>query len=263
MRTFLGCCGSALALLAAQPALAQESSDQGQQTATPPAEEPAGPITVNGTATIVTDYRFRGISQTDKDFAVQGSLTVSHESGFYASVWGSSIDDYVAFGSDQEIDFIAGFKKTFDAVTLDVGVLYYYYPGAEKIVGEVATDFFEPYAAVSGTVGPVSAKLLVAYAPKQNGLDYGFGKEDGLYLAGDLTGSIAGIGLSAHIGHSFSRNYITLGQKYTDWSLGASYTWNAITFGVQYVDTDADFVASTTGKNIVKGGVLGTIGVSF
>jgi uncharacterized protein (TIGR02001 family) len=40
---------------------------------------------------VVSDYRFRGISQTDKDFAVQGGLTVSHESGLYASVWGSSV----------------------------------------------------------------------------------------------------------------------------------------------------------------------------
>ncbi len=264
MRTFLGCCGSLVALMVATPALAQESSDQGTPVAVPATQEPvsASPITISGGATLVTDYRFRGISQTDKDFAVQGNFTVSHESGFYVSVWGSSIDDYVAFGSDQEIDLIGGFKKTFGGTTVDVGVLYYYYPGAEKFVS-VDTDFAEPYLAISHTYGPITGKVTATYAPKQSGLDYGFGKEDGFYLAGDLTGSVAGVGLSGHVGHSFSRNYITLGQKYTDWSLGASYTYKAITFGVQYVDTDASFVGSNTGKNIVKGGVLGSIGVAF
>ena len=248
MRTSFGpLLGLALAL-ASTPAFAQE--------------EEASAITITGGATVVTDYRFRGITQTDKDFAVQGTFTVAHESGFYATVWGSSIDDYVAFGSDQEIDIIGGYKKTFGGTTVDVGVLYYYYPGAEKII-PVNTDFAEPYLAVSHTFGAVTGKVTAAYAPKQSGLDYGFGKEDGFYLAGDLSGSFSGIGLSAHLGHSFSKNYITAGQKYTDWSLGASYTWKALTFGVQYVDTDGSAVGSLTGKNIFKGGVVGTIGVAF
>src|SRR5262245_3829130 len=58
------------------------------------AAELGGGFSVNGGATVVSDYRFRGISQTDKDFALQGTISVSHKSGFYATVWGSSIDDY-------------------------------------------------------------------------------------------------------------------------------------------------------------------------
>lgn len=249
MRTSFGpLLGLALAL-GATPAFAEEE------------ETPA--VTISGGATLVTDYRFRGISQTDKDFAVQGTFTVAHKSGLYATVWGSSIDDYVAFGSDQEIDFIVGWKKTFEGgTTLDMGVLYYYYPGAEKFIS-VDTDFFEPYVSVAHSFGPVTAKVTANYAPKQTGLDYGFGKEDGFYLAGDLSGSWSGFGLTGHLAHSFSKNYITGGQKYTDWSLGASYTWKNLTFGVQYVDTDADFIGSLTGKNIVKGGVVGSIGVAF
>src|SRR3954462_7202440 len=85
---------------------------------------------VNGGATLVSDYRFRGISQTDRRFAVQGTFTLSHASGFYATVWGSSIDDYVAAGGDQEIDLIAGWHRTWSGTTLDLGVLYYFYPGS-------------------------------------------------------------------------------------------------------------------------------------
>lgn len=243
---------SALALAAVSaPAFAQE-------------ETPA--VTLSGSATVVSDYRFRGISQTDKDFAVQGGLTVTHSSGLYAGVWGSSIDDYVAAASDQEIDLIAGYKKSFGAVTLDVGAVYYYYPGAEAIIPGYDSDFFEPYVAVSGALGPVTAKVSAAYAPKQDAML----SVDNLYGALDLSGAIpdTGVSLTAHLGHNFmDDSLLSLGKKYTDWSLGASYAWKNLTFGISYVDTNfakgALSPLSFTGKDIAKAGVVGSIGVSF
>jgi uncharacterized protein (TIGR02001 family) len=144
-------------------------------------------FSVNGGATLVSDYRFRGISQTNKKFAVQGTFTLSHSSGFYASWWGSSIDDYIAAGADAENDLIVGYKKTFGSTTVDAGVLYYWYPGG---CCGVPTDFAEPYVKVTQAFGPVSATGTVAYAPKQKALSVGSGKEDNLYLAGDLAYSI-------------------------------------------------------------------------
>lgn len=230
------------------------------------AEEAAPAVTVSGSATVVSDYRFRGISQTNKGFAVQGGFTVSHESGLYASVWGSSIDEYVAAASDQEIDLIAGYKKSFGAVTVDVGAIYYYYPGAEAFFPGYDSDFFEPYVAVSGAIGPVTAKVSAAYAPKQDAML----SVDNLYGALDLSGAIpdTGVSLSAHLGHNFmDDSLLSLGKKYTDWSIGASYSWKNLTFGVSYVDTNFDkgFLSplSPTGKDIAKAGVVGSIGVSF
>ncbi|MGK2912143.1 MAG: TorF family putative porin [Sphingobium sp.] len=223
-------------------------------------EEPAPAVTVTGGATVVSDYRFRGISQTDKKFAVQGTFTVAHESGFYATVWGSSIDDYVANGGDQEIDLIGGWAKDFNGTKLDVGVLYYYYPGSNG----ANTDFVEPYVAVSHTFGPVSAKVSAAYAPKAKALTVGNGKEDNLYTALDLGAAVpeTPISLSAHLGHSFGPSYLTIGKEYTDWSVGASYTWNHLTFGVSYVDTDKSLFL-TNGRNVSKAGVVGSVGVAF
>ncbi len=263
MRTFLrglglGCCASLAALIVATPALAQEAD-------APPA------ITINGTATVVSDYRFRGISQTDKNFAVQGSLTVSHESGFYATVWGSSVDDYVTAStqSHQEIDLIVGFKKTFGGATFDIGALYYVYPKS-KLAGDLtSSDFIEPYLAISGTVGPVTAKGTVAYAPKQKALALNqiSPSNDNVYLAGDFSAAIPGtpLGLTAHIGHSFGPSWLATtgrGNEYTDWGLGATLTYKALTLGVQYVDTDTTFF-TPTGKDAAKGGVVATLGVSF
>ena len=245
-KSVLALTGLAIAM-ASSPAMAQD-------------EAPASAITVNGTATVVSDYRFRGISQTDKRFAVQGSLTLTHESGFYVSTWGSSIDDYVAAGSDQEIDLIAGWSKTFGATTVDVGVLYYYYPGS----GGANTDFVEPYASIKGAFGPVTAKLSAAYAPKSAALTIGAGKEDNLYVAGDLSAALgdSGFGVLGHLGHSFGPSYLTIGKEYTDWNVAASYTWNHLTFGVGYYDTDKGLL-SPSGRNISKAGVVGSIGVAF
>lgn len=249
MRTSIRALGGLILFSSAAPALAEDPA------APPPA------ITINGTATVVTDYRFRGISQTDKRFAVQGSLTVTHASGFYVSAWGSSIDDYVAAGSDQEIDLIAGFKKTTaGGTTFDLGVLYYYYPGSNG----ANTDFVEPYVAVSHTFGPVTAKVTANYSPKQKALTIGAGSEDNLYLAGDLSAAIPGTPLSAtgHLAHSFGPSYLTIGKGYTDWNVGLSYTYKAITFGVSYVDTDGTFI-TPSGRDASKAGVVGSIGVAF
>ncbi len=224
------------------------------------AQEPASPITVSGGATLVSDYRFRGISQTDKRFAVQGTFTVAHASGLYATVWGSSIDDYVYNGSDQEIDFIAGYRRTFGGTTLDAGVLYYYYPGS----GGINSDFVEPFVSLSHVVGPATAKVTANYAPKQRALSIGAGKEDNLYLAGDLTFALptTPVSLTAHLGHSFGPSYLTIGDDYTDWGLGASVTAKNLTFGVSYVDTDGDFI-TPSGRNASKAGVVASVGVAF
>lgn len=217
-------------------------------------------FSVTGGTTLVSDYRFRGISQTDKRFAIQGTFSLNHKSGFYATVWASSIDDYVAAGSNAEIDLIGGYRKTFGNTTVDVGVLYYYYPGSHG----VDTDFVEPYASVAQVIGPVTAKLTANYSPKQSALTVGFGKEDNLYLAGDLSAAIpkTPIGLTAHLGHSYGPSYLTIGRGYTDWSLGATLTYKQIVAGLAYVDTNKDLY-SPRGRNISGSGIVASLGVSF
>ncbi|HTU09824.1 MAG TPA: TorF family putative porin [Allosphingosinicella sp.] len=251
MRTkFVLCLGAAAAALAA---------------ATPAAaHDLGGGFTINGGATVVSDYRFRGISQTDRRFAVQGTLSLGHSSGVYATIWGSSIDDYVAGGSDQEIDFVVGWRKTWGSTTVDVGLLYYYYPGGETIVPGLDTDFFEPFVSVSHVVGPVTLKATANYAPSQSALSIGAGNEDNLYLAGDVSASLGhGFSVSGHLGHSFGPSYLTIGDGYTDWNLGVSYTTGPLTVGVQYVDTDATALSPINARNISGSGVVASVGVAF
>ena len=259
--------GALMLAASATPAFADDAP-----TAPPP------PVTINATAAIVSDYRFRGVSQTDKEFAIQGSITLTHESGFYVSAWGSSTSGYVVAGGNakQEIDLIGGYSKTIGGVKLDGGVLYYFYPRTST--PGVNSDFFEPYFDISKTFGPVSAKATVNYAFKQKALaldqtgvgsTYGSRSRDSVYLAGDFTAGIpkTPLGLVAHIGHSFGPSWLatdSFGQKgYTDWALGATATWKQLTLGVSYVDTDARFISPNTGRNLAKSGVVASLTASF
>ncbi len=253
--------GGLLLVATAVPAFADDA-------APPPA------ITINGGATVVSDYRFRGVSQTDKNVAIQGSLTLTHQSGFYVSVWGSSVDSYVtaSLAGHQEIDLIAGFKKTVGGTTFDVGALYYVYPKTKFAGDKSASDFIEPYFSISHTFGPLTAKGTINYAPKQKALalDQISPARSNVYLAGDLSASIpkTPIGLTAHLGHSFGPSWLATdfnGKKgYTDWALGATVTYKVLTFGLSYVDTDADFRNGLIPtRKISNAGIVASVGVSF
>jgi uncharacterized protein (TIGR02001 family) len=79
--------------------LAVSASHLFAQTAAPAAEPAAAAApaptpdwTITGNAGLFSDYRFRGISQTDKKPAFQGGFDVAHSSGFYLGNWNSNID---------------------------------------------------------------------------------------------------------------------------------------------------------------------------
>lgn len=228
------------------------------------AAELGGGFSVTGGATLVSDYRFRGISQTDRRFALQGTLSLTHSSGLYGTVWGSSIEDYVAAGSDAEVDLIIGYRRSFGATTLDVGLLYYYYPGAESLVPGYDSDFFEPYVSVSHSIVPVTLKATANYAPSQSALSVGAGDEDNLYLAGDVSVAIpdTGLTLTGHAGHSFGPSYLTIGDGYGDWAVAISYARGPLTLAVQYVDAEGRFL-TPNGRNAAGAGVVGSISLAF
>ncbi|MCE7795330.1 TorF family putative porin [Sphingobium sufflavum] len=222
---------SAFALVAlATPAMAQDDDGLG--------------LTITGGGAVVSDYRFRGLSQSSEDFAVQGSFTVTHTSGFYAGVWGSSI----SFAQGTEIDLIGGFsKEIIPGLTGDVGFTYYVYPN--KVAGLAANEIIEPYASVSGTVGPVWAKAGIAWAPKQDAYLFNGKRYDNTYLWADGSVGIPSTPLkaTAHLGWTSNGALRgTVADAFStqtkadiiDYSVGASATYKALTFGVNYVNTN-------------------------
>src|SRR3546814_2802494 len=106
----------------------------------------------------MSEYRFRGLTQSDEAGAVQATLNLNSTTGFYVGSFISSIDDKVSLPGygGAEVNFYGGYAKTLsNGLGVDVGMLYYYYPGGAS---SLDTDFFEPYATVSYTIGPVSAR---------------------------------------------------------------------------------------------------------
>jgi hypothetical protein len=70
------------------------------------------------------------------------------------------------------------------------------------------------------------------------------------------------LALTAHLGHTWGPSWLSIGNGYTDWNLGATLTYKALTFGIQYVDTDGRFI-TPSGRNASKAGVVGSVGISF
>ncbi|WP_085809340.1 TorF family putative porin [Sphingomonas sp. TZW2008] len=230
-----------------------DKAEPAAETAPPPA------LTVSGSAAIASDYRFRGVSQSDKDMAVQGGITVSHASGPYAGAWASNLAGWGTFGgANMELDLIGGYKAQLaDNAALDVGLTWYMYPG-----GADKTDFAEPYIKLTGTAGAATLTAGAAYAPEQQaigkwyntGADAATGvytnpgdKDDNLYLWGDGALALAGMPFTAkaHVGHSWGQNglgpnatAVSPTGEYWDWSLGVDATYKNLTFNVSYVDTD-------------------------
>ncbi len=253
-----------LCLAMATPAFAQEET-----------APPTSPITVSGSVAVLSDYRLRGISQTNKNAAIQGALTIAHESGVYISTFASNLAGWGTFGgANMEWDGIAGFKKTFGSATTDVGVTWYTYPG-----GASESDVVELFGRLSGTAGPATLTAGVYYAPKQTSLGFftksatpfvaGDGsKRDNLYVTGDGAFGVPNtpVTVKAHIGYSkgnegLGPNGTSLAPtgKYWDWSLGADVAfYKNLTFNVSWIDTDiTDSESAYLKPNLTKGQEVG------
>ena len=97
-----------------------------------PAAEPS-PHTLTGNAGLFSQYRFRGITQTYGNPALQGGVDYSHSSGFYAGNWNSNVNEGAGYpGGNLEMDFYGGWKKTWGDWGIDLGAIYYYYPGTHS-----------------------------------------------------------------------------------------------------------------------------------
>jgi uncharacterized protein (TIGR02001 family) len=193
--------------------------------------------TFSGNLTIGSDYRFRGFTQTDYQPTIQGGIDFAHKSGFYLGNWNSNVSSDVFNGAPIEMDFYGGWKTEIHGFGLDLGVIYYYYPGSGEYTPDFKPKNFEAY--IGGSYGPVSLKYFYSFT------DF-FGLNSGaLGLPGDvdtkgsqyfdLSGNFGvadGITLVAHVGYQNVKNYQALGgpgDNVWDYKLGA--TWDIMGSG--------------------------------
>ncbi|SFP21579.1 TorF family putative porin [Qipengyuania nanhaisediminis] len=236
---------AALACGLSSPALAQDDAD-------------TDGVTVSANVSLVTDYRFRGVSLSGGDPAIQGGLDVAHDSGFYAGVWASSIDGGPSYG-EMEFDIYGGWSgQLSEGVSVDVGLLYYLYPSEEL---GLDTDYWEPYASIGFNLGPAEATVGAAYAWEQDSL----GGDDNLYVYTDLSTGLPGTPLTVtgHLGYTDGVLAPPLLAGDTDdsgldWSIGASYAAGPLEVGISYIGVEGPSIDGFTDDAIV-----GTVTASF
>lgn len=115
---------------------------------------------LTGNLGLTSDYRFRGVSQTQNAPAVQGGIDYAHSSGLYIGNWNSSVSSEVyTNGSGVESDLYAGYKKEiFKGITIDIGSYNYFYPRATTSARTGSNfDTYEAFAGV-GYKDLISAK---------------------------------------------------------------------------------------------------------
>ncbi len=217
----------------------------------------ASPLTFN--IGVVSDYRYRGISQTRLKPAVQGGADYAASNGLYVGFWATNIKWIEDFGGDAkvEIDLYGGKKGEITKdLTYDVGVLHYQYP-SNKFNPNANTT--EVYGAL--TMGPVTAKYSHA-------LTNTFGNPDSKgssYL--DLTANFDlgdGLTLTPHIGYQKITGPVSKDATYTDYTLTLSKAFGAVTPSITLVGTDANksfYSSPVNGKVLSKSGVV--VGVKY
>lgn len=250
------------------------------QTAAPavPAAAPADPGPLTANVSLTSDYRYRGISQSNLQPAIQGGFDYAHSSGFFIGNWNSSIswisDAASALGNSAsapiEMDFYAGYKYEWSkGFTADVGILQYYFPTSGATGFTTNPNTTELYAAQNFTFDSVTGYLKFSYAATTL---FGFSNSAGSNYT-DLTVNydtgVWGLTLNAHAGYQYvagtasgasvSNNSL---YSYTDWKLGVTKDFGSgLTLGVAYLGTNAKKGAYVNPQGKALGGdtVLATL----
>ena len=229
---------------------------------------PAAPeSTLSYNVGVVSDYRYRGISQSRLQPALQGGVDYADKSGFYVGAWGSTIKFIKDTGTtystpgvkgSTELDIYGGFKGAAGGVAYDVGFLRYQYTSnnLQIVDGYANANTTEVYGAA--TIGVVTAKY-------SHSLTNVFGtpnSKNRYYL--DLSAAFDlgnGFTLVPHIGRQMVKN--TDAGTYTDYALTLSKDLgNGLTASAALVGTDADKVFYTL-KDKFNGKSGVTVGLKY
>ncbi|CAB3914318.1 hypothetical protein LMG26686_05179 [Achromobacter mucicolens] len=227
----------------------------------PVATDAVSPYSLTANVTLASQYRYRGLMQTNNQPAIQGGFDLAHASGFYLGNWNSSIswlnDSNSDVSAPVEMDFYGGYKGNLtNSVPVDLGVLQYYYPG-DYPSGYTSPDTTELYAGIG--YGPVMFKYSLA-------LTNLFGFADSKYsqyfdLSGNFDTGIWGLVINAHAGRQIVRNVYN--GSYTDWKLGLTKDFGqGLSVSLAYLDTNADRAVYTNTRGRDMGRATGLLSVT-
>ena len=240
---------------------ATEAATPAATTTTTPAA--TGPFTATTNVGIYSQYVFRGLTQTNEKPALQGGFDLSHESGFYAGLWGSNIswisDATPNASASLELDIYGGYKYAFtDWLSGDVGVLHYAYPGSFPN-GFTKADTNEVYIGLD-------AKWVTLRYSYSLGDTFGIADAKGSSYI-DLNFSqelFAGITGQAHLGRQRYAGSNAANLSYTDWKVGVTRDFSGYVLGAAYTNSNASDAAYTVkGKNLGRGHLVLSVSRTF
>ena len=226
-------------------------------------KKPDNEVTFN--ATITSDYRYRGISQTRLQSALQGGADYTNNpTGFYAGTWLSTIKWTKDAGGDGEIelDLYAGTRgEIAKDVSYDVGVLSYVYPSNDlgKLAGFANANTTEVYGQIG--YGPAYIK----YSHSVSNL-FGFvnSKDSGYLELGANIDLGNGYTVNLHAGRQNVRNFSA--ARYNDWKVGATKDFGIFTVSLAAIGTNAKkvtYASPINGKFMGKSGLIATVSKTF
>lgn len=186
----------------------------------------------------VSNYVWRGVTQTSDQAAIQGGLDYTSGS-FYLGTWASNVD-FSGTGDGYEVDFYGGFSGESSGIGYDLGYIYYAYPSIND------SDFSEVY--LNGTFGLFSAGI--AYT-----VDADFTEQNYLYINAGLDLELTPeYGLSLYLGN-YDLDGDTIGAFNDDSYVhyGASLSKSDFTFAVDVNDIDDGPAATTDDPRVTVG----------
>jgi uncharacterized protein (TIGR02001 family) len=226
-------------------------------------------FTITGNAGLFSDYRFRGISQTNNDIAFQGGFDLTHKSGLYAGIWNSNVGfgGGAAKGNGLETDIYGGY--TFPVgkdVTLDVGLLKYVYSGTEQQATQNANEFtkfdtLETYFKASAygftgafyyalsddyfgtsdqSTGTIAKRADMSGSTYMN-LAYKYSFSDKL----SLTAAVGKTKFAKPVANNLQGTGLI--DSYVDYSIGVTYNLSGFDLGLTYVDGNKNMEAIAVG----------------
>jgi uncharacterized protein (TIGR02001 family) len=242
-------------------------------------KEAKSDFTTSGSVGLFSQYIFRGLTQTDRDPALQGNFDINHTSGLYLGMWGSNVSwlrdkygnatdgsvtsdsTYYRSGGNLEIDIYGGKRGEINGVSYDVGLIRYYYPSnrlnsSATVSGLVSANTTEVYGQLG--YGPAYIKYSQAVT---NFIGWGPGTDGSNYIDIGANQEIKdGYILNVHYGKQVVKNYLNGLADYSDWKVGVTKDFGLAVVAVAVVGTNAD--KTTSGYDFGGRGYLGgTAGV--
>jgi len=204
----------------------------------------------------VSEYFFRGISQTDDGMAIQGGfdyeVEVAKPTSLYLGVWGSNVDFDEASGVDGatlEFDLYGGLKGSIGDTGLswDLGVIYYMYPGAAS---NLNYDFVEIAGSLDYDFGVAAVTASINYSPENFG-DSGVAWYPKLAVDVPVP-SVENLSVSAYVAKQYIKDETTFGSPdYVEWNVAANYSLAGFDLSLAYSDTDISPSADGKGESVI------------